>query len=467
MGKVVLFAGVDPLSTGESTYPWHPLSVLTVGTALRAAGHEPVLIDCQIEPGWKARLAHEARDALYVGVSCMTGPSIGNVLDAIATVRQHAPATPLVWGGYHASLAYRSILRERLVDVVVRGPGESAAVALADLVAANGRMSDPDLLGQISNLAFPDGRREISASGAVTDRVIETAYGSLASFLEQAPVDYTLLPVDRYFTGEVRDISYLSSWGCPHPCGFCSEPKTSLRRWKGLPAKRVVDDVARLWGTYQPDQISLMDPNFSTNIQRVVEIVEELERRGLCIQLRANMRAKDIVQLARHFDLARLRDVGFSAIFVGCESGSDRVLKRMTKNATVQDTIDGIRLLSGAGIIQLTSWIHDVPGETREDSDLTLALVSELAHLPHNQQKHHFFTPFPGTDMYEALFGSSEDDGRSQKDWARSDTYAGSSIWSGRPEFRAHVRGELQSLKAAHPDVLVRSLPRLAEPAAS
>ncbi|MFF9126040.1 radical SAM protein [Streptomyces sp. NPDC014889] len=78
-------------------------------------------------------------------------------------------------------------------------------------------------------------------------------------------------------------------------------------------------------------------------------------------------RLPDIVQLARHIELERLRDVGFSAIFVGCESGSDRMLKLMTKNATVQDTIDGCRLLSAAGIIQLTSWIHDLPEETEED----------------------------------------------------------------------------------------------------
>ena len=464
VGKVVLFAGVDPLSTGESRYPWHPLSVLTVGTALRVAGHEPVLIDCQIEPEWRARLAAEARDALYVGLSCMTGPSIANVLDAIETVRQHAPGTPLVWGGYHASLAYRSILRERWVDVVVRGPGETAAVALADIVETEGRLSPP-LLGGIPNLAYRDGRREISLGGVVTDRVLETAYGSVADLLTLPPVDYTLLPVESYFTSEIRDLSYLSSWGCPHPCGFCSEPKTSLRRWKGLPAGRVVDELSHLWTTYRPDQISLMDPNFSTNIQRVVEIVEELERRGLCIQLRANMRAKDIVQLARHIKLERLRDVGFSAIFIGCESGSDRMLELMTKNSTVQDTIDGCRLLSDAGIVQLTSWIHDLPDETEADSEMTLGVAAYLARLPHNQQKHHFFTPFPGTDLYQALFGASEDDGRTQQEWASSDTYAASSIWSGRRDFRARVLARLEDLKATYPQVLLRSLPRLTEPA--
>jgi radical SAM superfamily enzyme YgiQ (UPF0313 family) len=463
VGKIVLFAGVDPLATGESDYPWHPLSVLTVGTALRAAGHEPVIIDCQIEPDWRNKLAKEAKTALYVGVSCMTGPSIGNVLDAIGTVREHAPGVPLVWGGYHASLAYRGILREQWVDVVVLGPGEAAAVALAGLAERDGGLADTASLAAIPNLAYHDGRREIALCGAMADRILETPYGALADMSTVPPLDYTLIPVTAYYTDRVRDLSYLTSWGCPHPCGFCSEPKTSLRRWKGLPPKRVVDEVEALWRTYAPDQISLMDPNFSTNTQRVIGIVEEMERRGLCIQLRANMRAKDIVNLAGHIGLERLRRVGFSAIFVGCESGSDRMLELMTKNATVQHTIDGCRMLSAAGIVQLTSWIHDLPQETDEDSDLTFRLVRDLALLPHNEQKHHFFTPFPATDMYDALFGASEDDGRSQRDWARSDTYSGSAIWSGRPDFRRRVLGRLLELREQHPGVLVRSLPRLVE----
>lgn len=153
--------------------------------------------------------------------------------------------------------------------------------------------------------------------------------------------------------------------------------------------------------------------------------------------------------------------VGFSAIFVGCESGSDRMLTQMTKNATVQDTIDGLTLLSKAGIVQLTSWIHDLPGETDDDSAQTFALVRDLADLPHNEQKHHFFTPFPATAMYEQIFGPAENDQRTQREWASSDTYAGSSIWSGRRDFRARVLAELETLRAEHPHVLRRALPRL------
>ncbi|MEY9840538.1 radical SAM protein [Streptacidiphilus sp. EB103A] len=461
MGKIVLFAGVDPLATGESDYAWHPLSVLTVGTALKAAGHEPVVIDCQIDAGWRQRLREQAQGALYVGVTCMTGPSIGNVLEAIDIVRAHAIGVPVVWGGYHASLAYGGIVGEGLAEVVVRGPGEAAAVALAELAQSGGSLTDTQALGRIPNLAFTDGRSELRGTG-LRPRVLTTAYGFAVDPDTLPATDYSLVPVEAYYTEEVRDLSYISSFGCPHPCTFCSEPQTSLRRWKALGAERVVTELEALWKRYTPDQISLLDPNFSTNTARVIEIVELMERRGLCIQLRANMRAKDVVALARHIDLARLRDVGFSAIFVGCESGSDRMLKLMRKQATVKDTVDGCRMLSAAGIVQLTSWIHDLPEESEEDSALTLRLLQDLARLPHNQQKHHFFTPFPATEMYEALFGATEDDGRTQRQWAQSDTYAASPLWAGRPDFRRRVLEELEDLQREHPAVLVRSLPRLA-----
>lgn len=310
MGKVVLFAGVDPIATGESDYPWHPLSVLTTGSALAAGGHEPVLIDCQIESDWRTRLAREAQDALYVGTSCMTGPSINNVLDAIEITRRHAPGTPIVWGGYHASLAYRGILREGWADVTVLGPGETAAVALADRAAADGHLRNTVALAAIRNLAFRDGRRELGPGGRLVDRIVETEWGFIHHADDLPRTDYTLLPVTAYYTEHRKDISALTSVGCPHPCGFCSEPKTSQRRWKGFSPKRVVDELADLWSTYRPDTISLMDPNFSTNIGRVVGIVEELEQRGLTIEIRANMRAKDVVALARQIDLTRLRRVG-------------------------------------------------------------------------------------------------------------------------------------------------------------
>jgi radical SAM superfamily enzyme YgiQ (UPF0313 family) len=384
----------------------------------------------------------------------------GNVLTAIEIVRTTAPSVPIVWGGYHATLAYRGILRERLADVVVLGPGERAALMLAQQLAA-GEPLHPETMSHVPNLAFADGRTAIAPSGATEPRIVRTPYEFIGDMNELPPMDYSLIEPARYYTATVRDLSYISSYGCPYACAFCSESTTSTRKWKPLAPQRVATELRRLWLEYQPSQISLLDPNFSTNVQRVVDIVELLERNGQRIELRANMRTRDVVNLARMIDLRRLRDAGFSAIFLGCESGSDRMLKLLRKGATVADTITACQLLDNAGIIQLTSWIHDLPQEDPTDSNQTLDLVADLAKLTHNRQKHHFFTPFPSTELYESIFGKTHDDGRTQSDWAASDTYGGSALYSGRPELRIQVLDRLEDLRLRFPHALERTLPRL------
>jgi anaerobic magnesium-protoporphyrin IX monomethyl ester cyclase len=460
MKKIVLFAGVDPLTTGESDYAWHPLSVLAVGSVLKAGGFDVLIIDCQVDHDWRALLAANAADALYVGVTCMTGPSIGNVLTAIGIVREAAPEVPIIWGGYHATLAYRSILREHLADAVILGPGEHAAVEIARRLSDGARLT-PEAVTNVPNLALLDGHAGLTQAGTAQPSILTTPYQFIGDMNDLPPMDYRLIEPTRYYTDRVRDLSYISSYGCPYACAFCSEPTTSTRKWKPLAPARVVAELLHLWHTYQPSQISLLDPNFSTNIQRVIEIVELLECGGERLELRANMRTRDVVNLAKAIDLERLRNVGFSAIFLGCESGSDRMLKLLRKGATVADTREACRRLNYAGVVQLTSWIHDLPGEESDDSHATLDLVAELAELEHNRQKHHFFMPFPSTELYENLFGKTQDDGRTQADWAQSDTYGGSTLYSGRQDVRNQVLNQLTDLRKRFPHALERTLPRV------
>ena len=421
-----------------------PLSTMALGTVLRRAGFEPVVIDVQVEPEWRQVLAAALPDALLFGVSSLTGPSIYAVCEALDLARTEHPEVPRVWGGYHATQAFRSIFSEALVDYVIRGVGEAGLVALAEALARNGgRRLGAAEAGEIPNLVFRHG-------GELVVNPLRPA----PDIEQLPPLDYGLIDTGRYLARSPNQMQYISSYGCPHACAFCAEPTQSLRRWGALSPQRTVDEMARLWETYGPDRLSLVDPNFSTNTRRVVEVVEEMEQRGLYIEIVCDMRAKDVTLIAKHIDLQRLRDVGFVEIFVGVESGSDRVLKSLNKGSKAEHSLQACRLLDAASIHTHASFIHDLPGETEEDSDLTFELIEKLCRLQHNVQSHHFYTPYPATELYDRLVAGADIDSgtdtRTQQEWARTSTFYGSRIWSGRPAFRRRVLRRLHALHASH-----------------
>ena len=154
--SVVLLNGVDATRDATIPRPWLPLSP----SYLQANGVQAVLIDPQIHADWEARLRAAVVGASYFGVTSMTGPSVGVALDAIAVAREVAPAVPVVWGGYHATLTHRAIVREGVADVAVVGPGERAAVALADAFAGGTRA-----LAEVNGITYrgSDGRVAVTA----------------------------------------------------------------------------------------------------------------------------------------------------------------------------------------------------------------------------------------------------------------------------------------------------------------
>ena len=433
--KVVLFSAVRDREI------YTPLSILTLASTLAAEGFEVVLLDVQVDDDWQARVARECADAFLFGASCLTSPSIRSVMEAIEIARAANHDIRVVWGGYHATLAAGAILRERLADFVVRGQGERAISALAHALADGDGDELRDRLAAVPNLGrWRDGEMVIGPIEPIGD------------MNALPPLDYDLLDLDKYFTDDARELSYITSYGCPWACTFCSEPRFSGRRWQPLAAERVAEEAIALRDRYGLTLLNIMDPNFSSNAARVVEIVRALQRRNACVPIMCDMRANDILRIARLIDFAELRAVGFQKIYIGVESGSDRVLTALKKGQSAADPLEACRLLDRAGIATYTSFIHDLPQETEQDSDATFALVEKLCALEHNRQFHHFFLPFPSTEIYDSLVAGSEQEWeRPQAEWANSSTFHGNTAWGGRFSFRKSVMRRLFDLRGRYP----------------
>lgn len=451
-GRVVLFTGVKPKNK------WLPLAILTVGSALQAAGFEVTAIDPQIHDNWRERLSASVPGSIYLGVTCLTGPGIANVLEALEIARAADPSVPIVWGGYHASLVYEGILTEHLADAVVVGQGEAAAVSIAEVVASHGKhgLLDP-------RLAIPNTAMLRANGDGVTEQQISFTFQPRREPLDDLPpIDYGILEPTAYYWGDVRSIPYITSYGCPYACTYCSEPIMSGRRWNALSVERVIDDAERIQRDYAPDVIDFMDPNLSSNPKRVSELCSVAIERATGAQFMCNMRARDIVMVGRLMPIERLREAGFFRIFIGVESGSDRMLTELDKKSTVSDTVEACQLLDHAGIEFMTSFMHDLPGETADDSQQTLELAASLAVYSGNHQSHHFFTPFPGTDIYQRYFAKMFDSRLPQREWAKNGTKTGT-LWQGDPDRRRRVLESLDRVRDRHPHAFrLKPMPELA-----
>ena len=112
-----------------------PLSLLCLASPLLQAGFEVKVIDNLICPDYENAILRESEDALLLGISVLTGPHIGAAVRVSKAVKKLRPVLPIVFGGWHASLATRQTLREPFVDAIVRGQGELTLLELAQRIA--------------------------------------------------------------------------------------------------------------------------------------------------------------------------------------------------------------------------------------------------------------------------------------------------------------------------------------------
>ena len=108
-----------------------PLAPFKIGSQLKNAGFEVAVIDERLEAGYHKRLEGLLDNALFFGVSAMTGRQIYGGLEASRFVKGLNSELPVVWGGWHPSILPEETLKNANIDIIVKGQGERTAVELA------------------------------------------------------------------------------------------------------------------------------------------------------------------------------------------------------------------------------------------------------------------------------------------------------------------------------------------------
>ncbi|MBI2853654.1 MAG: radical SAM protein [Chloroflexi bacterium] len=279
----------------------------------------------------------------------------------------------VVVGGPHVSVVGRKVLEECNADYAIKHEAEFRLLRLCQTKA----------LDQIEGLIY---RR----SGSI----VENGNGDFVDDLDSIPFPrYRSFELNRYAPG--GGVPIVSSRGCPYMCTFCSAKLVVGRRFRARSAKNVVDEV-EYWYREGRRRFSFVDDNFTFDRQRVLDICDLIEQRGLTglIGECGNGVRADKVDVPL---LQRMKAVGFNSLAIGVEAGNDKVLKSIKKGESKEAIEKAIKAACDVGFSTRLYFLLGSPGETPQDLEDAVQLALKY---PVQEAKFSNIIPFPGTELY-------------------------------------------------------------------
>ena len=181
--------------------------------------------------------------------------------------------------------------------------------------------------------------------------------------------DFEPLDINSYS----RSLPLFSSRGCLYKCNFCSERKL-IKTFRHHSPEYMIDQIKLLQTKYKTNNFIFCDSLINYSNKWLNNFCELILKDGLAINWEAQIRINKIFPK----ELARLmKKCGCYNLFVGLESGSDRVLKLMNKGFDTHIATDFFKTLRQADLHFEVSLILGYPGEESQDFDKTLQFIKE------------------------------------------------------------------------------------------
>jgi anaerobic magnesium-protoporphyrin IX monomethyl ester cyclase len=378
----------------DAGQPFPPLGALLAAACARDAGHPVAFFDSMLAGSpreWEAaldrvrpRFAVLYEDSFnYLSKMCL-----GRMREAAFAMIGAARArgvTALVAGS--DATDHDQAYLDAGAHAVVRGEGEVTLCQALDALA--GRREGG--LASVSGLALrgPDGA------------VVRTPPRPFVKDLDALPLPaWDLVDWDRYRAvwrarHGYHSVNVATTRGCPYHCNWCAKPVYGQRYAVRSP-DRVAAELQWLKTAYAPDHVSFVDDIFGLRPGWVEAFADAVAARDARLPFRCLSRA-DLLDDAAVAALAR---AGCRTIWIGAESGSQRVLDAMEKGTTVEEIRAAARRVHAAGLEIGFFLQFGYPGETREDIDRTRELVRECAPDDIGISVSY---PLPGTPFYDRV----------------------------------------------------------------
>ena len=353
-----------------------PLGLAYLASFGQKYGHQFEILDLNINK--KEITEEDLKDFDVIGITADT-PRYPVALKIAQKVKSFGKT--VVMGGYHVTFMDKEALAHGSVDYVVRGEGEEIFTNLLNALENNQDVENIDGISFIK-----DGK------------YFRTKEAKPPQNLDELPFPAReLFKLDKYHTtlNDLKSITMVTSRGCPFNCYFCSSSQFGGLKWRARSSKSIVDEIEYLHNTYKYDAFEFLDDNFTLNPKRVYEFADELEKRNIDIIWWCFSRVDTIVK--NEAMIKRMAEVGLYRVFLGLESGSEDVLGDYSKNISLNQQVEAIKILKKYGVLVHGSFII---GDENETEEMIMNTVKWARKLKPRIAQFSVLTPFPGTRLY-------------------------------------------------------------------
>jgi anaerobic magnesium-protoporphyrin IX monomethyl ester cyclase len=382
--------------------PYPPLATLLVASILRKAGHEVALFDSMLAEDFSRfeRQLDALRPQLVLfyedNFNFLSKMCLGRMREAGCEMIEQARArgARLIVAGSDASDAPGPYLAAG-ADAILHGEGFAALLALVDRLNADISLDSLALAAGLPDVSValesPAGVAAVQRSQAAA-RLPEPSLASLPA--------WDLIDIEKYRRLWAKAHGYFSlnmasSRGCSFRCNWCAKPIWG-NQYLQRPARETAAEMLYLRRHYRPDHIWFADDIFGFKVDWVNEFAAALAEGGggvpFTIQLRADLVSSRMAEA--------LRAAGCQEVWLGAESGSQKILDAMNKGTQVGEIVQARRLLAAVGIRVGFFLQLGYLGESLDDILATRRLVEDAR--PDDVGISVSY-PLPGTKFYELV----------------------------------------------------------------
>ena len=390
--------------------PYPPLGTIYAAAVMHKAGYDVSLFDTALidTPDRIIPIIEKQKpDYLVIyddGFNYLTKMCLTNMREAAFRMAEIAKANKVkvIASSSDAADHFEKYIAHG-VDFVVIGEGE---ITLKELIRKidNGEQD----FRNIDGLAFKE-------DGNITRTSARQIVKELDSFPFPA---WDLIDISSYREIWMENHGYFSlniatTRGCPFKCNWCAKPIYG-NRYNSRSPQKVSEEIEFLVSNYQVKYFWMCDDIFGLKPGWIQEFRDAVKAKGLKFKYKIQSRADLLLQ---EDTISALADSGVDTVWVGAESGSQKILDAMDKGTTVGQIYDATRLLKKNGIRTAFFLQFGYLGEEKEDIEKTINMVLDL--MPEEIGISVSY-PLPGTKFYDTL----KEQLKTKTNWIDSDELA-------------------------------------------